>query len=124
MAATLIGNTGTWAMPNAEEGLLIESLDFNYSDKEKEVLDNKGETIGLAIYDGKVEVSLKGLIKGFTGYLGATLALANAAPNHLTESGSIQGRNVTRGVRRGLAQEDFDKIDLTSKIYPLIAAEA
>jgi hypothetical protein len=80
MAATLFGTTGTWAIASAETGLLVESLDFSYQVKDKPVMNEEGETVGLAMYDQTLEISLKGLVNGFTGLIASALTLVNTIP--------------------------------------------
>lgn len=124
MAATLVGTTGTWGIAQDETGLLIETIDFDYKDKEKAVLNKSGETQGYSFYDEMVDVSLKGLATSttpFSGTLAGSLSLANAIPDHL--SGSVSGgRNIIRGVKKALNIEDFVKFDISSRYCPLIAA--
>ena len=117
MAATLFGTTGTWAIASAETGLLVESLDYSYQCKDKPVLNEDGETVGLALYDQTAEVSLKGLVDGFDSKIATTLALSNAIPAHITVSA---GTNVIKSIRRSLAQEDFEKLEATLGFYPLV----
>lgn len=123
MAASLIGVTGIWGITADETGLIIETIDFDFKDKEKAVLNKSGETIGYSFYDEMVEVSLKGLeasTSGFSGKLTATLALANAIPEHL--HGAVTGgRNIIRSIKKSLNQEDMVKFDVSSRYCPLIA---
>jgi len=74
--------------------------------------------VGLAMYDQTAEISLKGLVNGFTGLIASALTLVNTIPAHMSD---IAGLNVIKSIRRSLAQEDFDKIEITSGLYPLIA---
>jgi len=124
MPATLIGTTGTWGIAADETGLIIESIDFDYKDKEKPVLNKSGETMGYSFYDEMVETALKGLATSatpFSGTLTGSLALANAIPDHLV--GAVTGgRNLIRSVKKALAIEDFVKFDIGSRYCPLIAA--
>ena len=47
MAATFLGTTGNWGIPQDEAGIIITDLSFDYSNQEKVVLDKGGEIIGL-----------------------------------------------------------------------------
>ena len=83
MAASLLGTTGNWGIPQDEAGILITDLSFDFSNQEKPVLDKGGEIIGLSLYQEKVEIKLSGLVakdSPFAGKIGAALALANAVP--------------------------------------------
>ena len=86
MAATFLGTTGNWGIPNDEAGILINDLAFDFSNQEKTVLNKSGEIIGLALYQEKVEIKLSGLVaktSAFSGKIGAALTLANTMPAHL-----------------------------------------
>jgi len=122
MSATFIGTTGNWGIPNDQAGILITDLSFDYSNQEKPVLNKSGEIIGLSLYQEKVEIKLSGLVaktSSFSGKIGATLALSNAIPAHLQQTG---GMTVLMQVSRSLNNEDFEKIDLTATHYPFLAA--
>lgn len=124
MAATLAGTTGSWGITSDETGLIIESLDFDFKDKEKAVLNKSGETMGYVFYDEMVECSLKGLATAatpFAGKLTANLALANAIPSHL-QGAVTGGKNLIRSIKKSLAIEDFVKFDIGSRYCPLISA--
>ena len=43
MAATFLGTTGNWGIPNDQSGIIISDLSFDYSQQEKTVLDKSGE---------------------------------------------------------------------------------
>ena len=63
MAATFLGTTGNWGIPQDETGIIITDLSYDYSNQEKTVLDKGGEIIGLAFYQEKVEIKVSGLVK-------------------------------------------------------------
>lgn len=120
MAASFLGTTGNWGIPQDEAGIIITDLSFDYSNQEKTVLDKGGEIIGLALYQEKVEIKLSGLVKKtspFAGKIGAALTLANSMPAHLQASG---GTTVVKQINRALNNEDFEKIDITATHYPTV----
>jgi hypothetical protein len=120
MAATFLGTTGNWGIPNDQPGILITDLSFDFSNQEKPVLDKGGEVIGLSLYQEKVEIKLSGLVaktSSFSGKIGAAIALANAIPAHLQATG---GTTILMQVSRSLNNEDFEKIDLTAIHYPFV----
>lgn len=124
MAASLLGTTGNWGIPQDEAGILITDLSFDFSNQEKPVLDKGGEIIGLSLYQEMVEIKLSGLVakdSPFAGKIGAALALANSVPAHLQATG---GTTILMQVSRSLNNEDFEKIDLTAKHYPLLSLGA
>jgi hypothetical protein len=121
MAASLLGTTGNWGIPNDQPGILITDQSFDFSNQEKQVLDKSGEVIGLSLYQEKVEIKLSGLVaktSSFNGKIGAAITLANAIPAHLQQSG---GTTVLMQVSRSLNNEDFEKIDLTATHYPFLS---
>jgi hypothetical protein len=122
MAASLLGTTGNWGIPQDEAGILITDLSFDFSNQEKPVLDKGGEIIGLSLYQEMAEIKLSGLVKKdspFAGKVGAALALANTVPAHLQSSG---GTTILTQVSRSLNNGDFEKIDLTAKNYPFVTS--
>jgi hypothetical protein len=122
MAATFLGTTGNWGIPQDESGIIITDLSFDYSNQEKVVLDKGGEIIGLALYQEKAEIKLSGLVKktgAFAGKIGAALALTNAVPAHMQSSG---GTTIIKQISRALNNEDFEKIDITATNYPLVSS--
>ena len=124
MAATHIGTTGNWGIPNEQTGLILYESSFDYSQQEKQVLTISGEVGGIVFYQQKVEVKLSGLVpktSPFNGKLGAVLALSNAIPDHLGIAG---GTTIIMQINRTLANEDFEKIDVTAVHYPYLAAAA
>ena len=123
MAATFLGTTGNWGIPNDQPGLLITDLSFDFSNQEKTVLDKAGEIIGLSLYQEKVEIKLSGLVaktSSFSGKIGAAIALANAIPGHLQQASG--GTTILMQVSRSLNNEDFEKIDLTATHYPFVSS--
>jgi len=122
MAATFLGTTGNWGIPNDEAGILINDLSFDFSNQEKTVLNKSGEIIGLALYQEKVEIKLSGLVaktSPFAGKIGAALALANAMPAHLQAAAG--GTTIIKQINLALNNEDFEKIDITATHYPFVA---
>jgi len=122
MAATFIGTTGNWGIPNDESGIIITDLSFDYSNQEKTVLNKSGEIIGLSFYQEKIEVKASGLVaktSSFSGKIGAALVLANTMPSHLQTSG---GTTITKQITRTFNNEDFEKIDITATHYSFVTS--
>ena len=63
MAATFLGTTGNWGIPDDESGILITDLAFDFSNQEKSVLDKGGEVIGLFEADGMLLDAAQGLVR-------------------------------------------------------------
>ena len=123
MAATFLGTTGNWGIPNDEAGILINDLAFDFSNQEKTVLNKSGEIIGLALYQEKCEIKLSGLVaktSPFAGKIGAALALANAMPAHLQAASG--GTTIIKQINLALNNEDFEKIDITATHYPFVVS--
>lgn len=121
MSAQLIGTTGVWAIPSAESGILIESLDFDFKSKEKECMDNQATTIGLVLYNPTTDIAIKGLIASgsLTGVglwtIGSVVTIANTIPANSWVTG---GKIIVKGVKRGFNQEDWSKFDGSATQYP------
>ena len=101
MAASLLGTTGNWGIPQDEAGILITDL---------------------SLYQEMAEVKISGLVSKdtpFSGKVGAALALANTVPGHLNGS---DGTTIVNQISRSLNNEDFEKIDITAKYYPFVAS--
>ena len=122
MAANLLGTTGNWGIPQDEPGVIIYDLGFDYSIQDKPVLDRSGEIQGLSLYQALCELKLSGLVakeSPFASKLGTALALTNTMPDHLPSAG---GTTVITNISRSLNNEDFEKIDITARHYPFLAA--
>ncbi len=120
MAATTLGTTGNWGIPNDQSGMILYDLAYDYSTQEKTVLTTSGEIQGLALYQSKVEVKISGLVaktSAFNGKIGTALVLANAIPAHLATTG---GTTIIMQINRSLNNEDFEKIDITATHYPFV----
>jgi len=120
MAATTLGTTGNWGIPNDQSGMILYDASYDYSQQEKTVLTTSGEIQGLALYQQKVEVKLSGLVaktSAFNGKIGTALVLANAIPAHLATTG---GTTIIMQISRSLNNEDFEKIDITATHYPFV----
>jgi hypothetical protein len=124
MAATTLGITGNWGIPNEQSGIIIYDNSFDFSQQDKPVLDRGGEIIGLAFYQSKVDIKLSGLVpktSPFNGKIGAALTLANAIPTHLVVTG---GSTIAMQISRSMNNEDFEKIDITAIHYPFLTLGA
>ena len=122
MAASLLGTTGNWGIPQDEAGLLIVDLSFDFSNEQKELLDKGGEIIGLALYKEKADIKLSGYVaktSSFSGKIGTALVLANTVPAHLSTTG---GTTIITQVSRSLNNEDFEKIDISAVHYPYVTS--
>ena len=120
MAATFLGITGNWGIPNEQSGIIIYDSSFDFSQQEKTVLNPSGEIQGLVLYQPKVEVKISGLVAKtapFSAKIGTVLVLANAIPGHLTPTG---GSTIITQISRSYNNEDFEKIDITATHYPFV----
>ena len=105
MAATTLGTTGNWGIPNDQSGMILYDASYDYSQQEKTVLTTSGEIQGLVLYQPKVEVKLSGLVpktSAFNGKLGTVIVLANAIPAHFASSG---GTTIIMQISRSLNNE-------------------
>ena len=120
MAATFLGITGNWGIPNEQSGIIIYDNAFDFSQQDKPVLDRGGEIIGLAFYQSKVDIKISGLVpktSPFNGKIGAAMTLANAIPGHLVATG---GTTIVMQISRSMNNEDFEKIDITAVHHPFV----
>jgi len=46
MAASLLGTTDNWGIPEDEAGIIITDLSFDFSNQEKPVMEKGGQIIG------------------------------------------------------------------------------
>lgn len=123
MPATLLGTTGNWGIANDQTGILIEGQNLDFSNQEKLVLDKVGEPIGGSYWGEKVEVKVTGLVaktSPFSAKLATVMSLGNAIPAHLQTS--TGGLTVIRGIGRTLANEDFEKIEISATHFPLFTS--
>ena len=121
MAASLLGTTGNWGIPQDEAGLLIIDISFDFSNEQKEVLSKVGEVIGLALYKERVDIKISALVPKtapFSAKIGAALVLANAIPAHLQQA--TGGTTIITQITRTLNNEDFEKIEITAVHYPFV----
>ncbi len=123
MAATTIGTVGTWGVASAETGLLIETIKWDFAFRgEKPVLNEAGETVGVALYDELCTITLSALVSttsAFAGDIGAALTVTNTTPSHMSDT---NGKIVTKSISRTHAIEDFNRVEITAMLYPLITA--
>lgn len=121
MPATLLGTTGNFGIPQDEAGVIINDYSLDYSHQEKPVLNKSGDIIGMAMYQEVCDVKFSGLVPAtspFATKLAAALTVTNAIPDHL--QGGVTGTTILHGVGRASNNEDFEKIDVEAKHYPLL----
>lgn len=118
MPATLHGTTGNFGIADAETGMIVTDISYDYSAQEKTVVNHEGDIVGLAQYQGMAEIKISGLVAtgGFSDKVGDALTIANTAPDH--GLGTAGGITIITGISRSLTSEDFEKIEVTAKNYP------
>ena len=117
--ATIIGTVGIFGLEEDQQGILLESQDFDYKPDSKVQRDYRGKKVGIIFYDDQTDVSMKGYIPRENPTdikTGQTLVLANAAPDHGL-SAVESGTNVVTGIKIGLKNEDLATIEISSTIY-------
>ena len=127
MAATLIGETGTFGISSEQTGLIITAQEENFSTNTREVLNTTGEPVGAAMYGDRLGLTIRGLATSaspFDSRMAATLTLANTYSDHFRAATTTSyGRNVIQTVRRSLAIEDFHQFEVGSTLFPLMSIE-
>lgn len=117
--ATIIGTVGQFGIAEEQQGILLESQDFDFKPDNKIQRDYRGKKCGIILYDDSIDVSMKGYIPredATSIKVGQTLTLANAAPDHGL-SVATSGTNVVLGIKIGLKNEDLASFEISSSIY-------
>lgn len=121
---TLTGTAPKWGIENDETSLIIESIDYDYKSKEKEVLNKDGEPTGHVSYAETCDISLKGEVPAAgapTTKLASHLALANGVLDRFSTT-PTGGRTIVKSIKDGKNREDMQKFECSATYYPLIPA--
>lgn len=114
-----IGDVPKYGIDSPEQGIFVESIDFDGQQEIYEQKDNKGKKCGLVIVDEELSFSMSGAILT-TGAaslkMGASLTLANEIPQiwNTTPSGTTV---FLKGVKRSLKNTDAQKMDVSGTVY-------
>jgi hypothetical protein len=122
MSATSFGD-GNFGIAEDEVGIIINSLDFNFTQDKQELKNRQGETTGVTYYNAKVEVSISGKVPSLSAFdstLATSLALQNAMPDYLVE-GVSGGALLIEEISVARESEDYEGIELKAVYYPNIA---
>lgn len=116
---TIIGTVGVFGQEEAQQGILLESQDFDFKPDSKIQRDYRGVKVGIIFYDDQTDVAMKGYIPRENPTdikVAQTLTLANAAPDHGMSAVS-SGTNVVTGIKIGYKNEDLASFEVSSTIY-------
>lgn len=114
-----IGDVPKYGIDSPEQGIFVESIDFDGQQEIYEQKDNKGKKCGLVIVDEELSFSMSGAVLS-TGSsslkMGGTLALANEIPQiwHTPPTGTTV---FLKGVKRSLKNTDAQKMDVSGTVY-------
>ncbi|WP_094135260.1 hypothetical protein [Akkermansia muciniphila] len=114
-----IGDVPKYGIDEPEQGIFVESIDFDGQQEIYEQKDNKGKKCGLVIVDEELSFSMSGAILT-TGAaslkMGASLTLANEIPQiwNTTPAGTTV---FLKGVKRSLKNTDAQKMDVSGTVY-------
>ena len=114
-----IGDVPKYGIDSPEQGIFVESIDFDGQQEIYEQKNNVGKKCGLVIVDGELSFSMSGAVLS-TGSsslkMGGTLALANEIPQiwHTPPTGTTV---FLKGVKRSLKNTDAQKMDVSGTVY-------
>lgn len=114
-----IGDVPKYGIDSPEQGIFVESIDFDGQQEIYEQKNNVGKKCGLVIVDEELSFSMSGAVLS-TGSsslkMGGTLALANEIPQiwHTPPTGTTV---FLKGVKRSLKNTDAQKMDVSGTVY-------
>jgi len=114
-----IGDVPKYGIDSPEQGIFVESIDFDGQQEIYEQKNNVGKKCGLVIVDEELSFSMSGAVLS-TGSsslkMGGTLALANEIPQiwHTHPTGTTV---FLKGVKRSLKNTDAQKMDVSGTVY-------
>ena len=114
-----IGDVPKYGIDSPEQGLFVESIDFDGQQEIYEQKINVGKKCGLVIVEEDLSFSMSGavLTTGSSSLMiGGTLALANEIPQiwHTPPTGTTV---FLKGVKRSLKNTDAQKMDVSGTVY-------
>lgn len=114
-----IGDVPKYGIDSPEQGVFVESIDFDGQQEIYEQKNNMGKKCGVVIVDEELSFSMSGaLLSGDSVSLkmGASLTLANEIPDiwHTTPAATTV---FLKGVKRSLKNTDAQKIDVSGTVY-------
>ena len=121
-----IGDVPKYGIDSPEQGIFVESIDFDGQQEIYEQKNNVGKKCGLVIVDEELSFSMSGAVLS-TGSsslkMGGTLALANEIPQiwHTPPTGTTV---FLKGVKRSLKNTDAQKMDVSGTVYGFEASPA
>ena len=114
-----IGDVPKYGIDSPEQGIFVESIDFDGQQEIYEQKNNVGKKCGLVIVDEELSFSMSGAVLS-TGSsslkMGGTLALANEIPQiwHTPPTGTTV---FLKGLKRSLKNTDAQKMDVSGTVY-------
>ena len=121
-----IGDVPKYGIDSPEQGIFVESIDFDGQQEIYEQKNNVGKKCGLVIVDEELSFSMSGAVLS-TGSsslkMGGTLALANEIPQiwHTPPTGTTV---FLKGVKRSLKNTDAQKMDVSGTVYGVGSSSA
>ncbi len=122
----LIGITPNYGIPQQEDGLLLESLDFTWTPNWYDQQDNMGRTCGKRLVDEQIDWSMSGaLVLGdnITIKGGQTMALVNAVPD-IWQSTPTATTNIVTSLKHSYGNTSAQKADVGGSIYAFAETSA
>lgn len=116
---SLIGTTPEYGIPAQEEGLLLESLSFEWKGEWYEQKDNRGRKCGALLVDEEMSFSASGAVAlGATNRIkgGALLSLVNVVPDLWQQKPAATTALVT-SPKVSMSNTAAQKMDYSGTIY-------
>lgn len=114
MAATIVGSALDFGVSDDEASLVTQSVSITNNSDMKEVKDKGGDTVTVAFYNKKSDISIEGYGSA-SNVPGATLTLSAGT------SGDVVGTVFIKEVTIDKSNEDFVKSSISAIAYAGIA---
>ncbi len=116
---TLYGTTPEWGISQDEDGILIESLNFDGSMEKYEQRDRLGKVIGVHVIDEKLAFSMSGALPlndQASIKMGSSLVLNNTVPD-IWNNTPAATTTFIETVKHGHTNNGPVKLDVSGTIY-------
>jgi hypothetical protein len=118
MSAPTSFGEGVWGIPQSQTGLILNTVSYSYVQDNNKLKDEQGGTIGITLYDERVEFTLTGTADGpFPNTIATTMTLANPLSGYL-KGGVSGGSAIIFGIDQELSNEGYQSITVTGEYLP------
>lgn len=109
---------GSFGIPNAESGMVVESITHDYTQDSKSLKDRTGNTCGIAYYNEQIKISINGKIDGNPDYSLAAILTPGNDPQQSYLAGNDSGTILINNITIDFATEDYQSIKISATAYP------